>query len=54
LHGALERVVRHAGVEHRHALFEPSADGAVDEIALGLAVAGIVEARHGAAMVPRP
>src|SRR5262249_51633354 len=33
---------------------EPSADGAVGEVAARLAMAGIVEARHRPAMIPRP
>src|SRR5437879_4395602 len=42
------------GVEHGKALFEPSADAAVGEIAAGLTVAGIVEARHRPAILLRP
>ena len=42
------------GVEDRFRLFEPARDRAVLEAALGASVAGIVEARRGAAFLRRP
>ena len=55
-HGGADHHLRSAaaGIEYGQAFLKPSADGSVGEIAPGLAMAGIVEARHGAAMVPRP
>ena len=42
------------GVEHRDAFLEPAADRAVGEVAARFAMAGIVEAHHGAAVLARP
>src|SRR6185437_5672035 len=41
-------------LEHGHALFQPAADGALDELAAGFAMAGIVETHADAAMLGRP
>ena len=38
------------GAEHGEALFQPAADRPVEEVAAGLAMAGIVEAQEGAAL----
>jgi hypothetical protein len=55
-HGRTDHDLRPAAelLEHRNAFLEPSADGAVPEIAAGFAVPRIIEADAGPALPGRP